>query len=166
MSYLKLSALSLAMVAASSHGADIQFHSELASNGTLVLLQEQDQALNTSVLSSQAQQQLQKALNTAQFNGEYNKHVQLLAPVDSNYERVVVVGLGAQDELDAARTAKLGGNVHGLLEGMKVTTANIDFATINGQLSNTELAAQFAHGVNLRDHSFDTYKKAMQQKRR
>ncbi|WP_278403391.1 leucyl aminopeptidase [Pseudoalteromonas ruthenica] len=160
MSYLKLSALSLAMVAANSHGADIQFQNELASNGTLVLLQEQDQTLNTSVLSPQAQQQLQKALNTAQFNGEYNKHVQLLAPVDSNYERVVVVGLGAQDELDAARTAKLGGNVHGLLEGMKVTTANIDFATINGQLSNTELAAQFAHGVNLRDHSFDTYKQS------
>lgn len=154
-----LSAIALATLGtANAYAAEFSFDGK-NNNNTLILLQSKEQAKPQAGLSESTQTHLEKALTAADFEAEYGKTVEVLAPVGSDYARILVVGLGEKDELNAAAMAKLGGDIHGQLKADKITQVDLAFADVQGQLSNAQLAAQFAHGANLRDHSFDVYKK-------
>ncbi len=154
-------ALATAFATATSahvHAAEFTFDGAKGAD-TLVIMQEQGKELSAANLTSDTIAHLKRASEAAQFDASQGGTFELLAPVGADYQRIVVVGLGKQDELDAANIAKLGGNIHAQLEAAKVQQVDVAFSGISGQLANAELAAQFAHGVNLRDHSFDIYKK-------
>ncbi|WP_105255450.1 leucyl aminopeptidase [Pseudoalteromonas sp. T1lg75] len=153
-----LSAVAATLLSAHVYAADFNF-TGLNGAKTLVVMQTKGQDLPAGQLPTATQAQLKKAADAAQFDASQGSTLELLAPVDSDYERILVVGLGDKDELNAANLAKLGGNVHGQLKANKITDVDLAFAEVQGQLSNAQLAAQFAHGASLRDHSFDVYKK-------
>ncbi|WP_105265039.1 leucyl aminopeptidase [Pseudoalteromonas sp. T1lg76] len=153
-----LSAVAATLLSAHVYAADFNF-TGLSGAKTLVVMQTKGQDLPAGQLSAATQAQLKKAADAAQFDASQGSTFELLAPIDSNYERILVVGLGDKDELNAANLAKLGGDIHGQLKADKITQVDLAFAEVQGQLSNAQLAAQFAHGANLRDHSFDVYKK-------
>ncbi|WP_462158564.1 leucyl aminopeptidase [Pseudoalteromonas sp. GB56] len=154
----KVALATATLLSAQLHAAEFNF-SGLTNTNTLVVMQTKEQSTPSGALSHATLAQLNKAAQTTKFDAAYGATLELLAPVESNYGRILVVGLGEQDKLDAAQMAKLGGDIHAKLEASKAADVDVAFAGISGQLSNTELAAQFAHGANLRDHSFDTYKK-------
>lgn len=158
-----LSAISFAILSANNaFAADINFTSKLSQGDALVVFQNTDSDANLKFLDRDTRKQLKRAIKTESFSGKYGKTVEVIAPTDSKYDRILVVGLGDSAELTSAKMAKLGGNIHAALEAKKVTNASIALDSIKGKSSNSELAAQFAHGANLRDYTFEVYKKEPQ----
>ena len=157
-----MSAISLALLSTSTLAADVNFTSKLAKGDALVVFQNVGSDADLKFLDRDTRKQLQRAIKTDSFTGKYGKTLELIAPIDSKYSRIVVVGLGESNELTAAKMAKLGGNIHAKLEDKKVATVSLAFESVKGKAKNSELAAQFAHGANLRDYTFEVYKKEPQ----
>lgn len=155
----QISAIALAVSATSAFAADFNFNSKLSKGDALVVFQAGEAATQFDFLDRDTQKQIKRAIKTAEFKGTYGKTLEVIAPVDSDFDRILVVGLGEEDKLDSAKMAKLGGNLHATLEGHKVNKASIAFENVKGAVSNADLAAQFAHGANLRDYTFEVYKK-------
>ena len=158
---IKASLLTLAISASlNTHAAQFSFSSKVDNNAhTLIVFYSQDGKNNQfKNLDKQFNGQLQRIIDVENFEGKYAKTTQLIAPLNSNYKRILVVGTGKQNELNKARTAKLGGNVHAQLVKYKADTANVLFDDVTGVDANHLLAANFAHGANLRDHRFEKYK--------
>ncbi|WP_105189929.1 leucyl aminopeptidase [Pseudoalteromonas sp. T1lg48] len=158
-----LNAVAATLLSAHVYAADFHF-TGLSGAKTLVVVQTKGQDLPSGQFSAATQAQLKKAADAAQFDASQGSTFELLAPIDSDYDRIMVVGLGDTDELNAANMAKLGGNIHAKLQAHKAEVVDLSFAGIEGQINNAQLAAQFAHGANLRDHSFDVYKKDTENK--
>ncbi|NNG43059.1 leucyl aminopeptidase [Pseudoalteromonas sp. NEC-BIFX-2020_002] len=158
---LKASALTIALsLSTQSYAAEFNFSSKIDNTAqTLVLFYSED-GKNTLFNSTNKQlnNQLQRAVESESFTGKYASVIELLAPFNSDFKRVLIVGTGEQEKLDKALIAKLGGNIHARLIANKTTTASIAFDSVKGAVNNSELAANFAHGANLRDHRFEKYK--------
>ncbi|CAM4166467.1 leucyl aminopeptidase family protein [Pseudoalteromonas byunsanensis] len=156
-----ITSVALAIAASGSAlAAQFEFTSKLAEGDTLVLFQEANAKEEFKFLDKDTRAQLNKAVKNTNFSAEYGKSLELLAPIDSNYERIVLVGLGKTDELSAAKMAELGGNIHASLAQKKANKVTMSFERVSGLINNSELAAQFAHGASLRDHRFEVYKKS------
>ncbi|WP_105168132.1 leucyl aminopeptidase [Pseudoalteromonas sp. T1lg23B] len=140
--------------------AQFEFTSKLTRGDTLVLFQSADSKEEFKFLDKDTRAQLNKAVKSTAFSAQYGKSLELLAPIDSDYERIVLVGLGETDELTVAKMAKLGGDIHASLIQKKANKVAMSFERVSGLANNSELAAQFAHGASLRDHRFDAYKKS------
>ncbi|TMN82865.1 MULTISPECIES: leucyl aminopeptidase [unclassified Pseudoalteromonas] len=158
---IKASLLTLALSASlNTQAAQFSFSSKVDSDAhTLIVFYSQDGKNNQfKNLDKQFNGQLQRIIDVENFEGKYAKTAQLIAPLNSNYKRILVVGTGKQDDLNKARIAKLGGNIHAQLVKYKADTANVLFDDVTGVDANHLLAANFAHGANLRDHRFEKYK--------
>ncbi|OHU86996.1 MULTISPECIES: leucyl aminopeptidase family protein [Pseudoalteromonas] len=154
-----ITAVALAVASSGSAlAAQFEFTSKLTDGDTLVLFQATDTKTEFKFLDKDTRTQLNKAVKATAFSAEYGKSLEVLAPIDSDYDRIVLVGLGETDELTIAKMAKLGGNVHASLAQKKANKVVMAFEKVSGLANNSELAAQFAHGANLRDHRFETYK--------
>ncbi|CCQ11813.1 Cytosol aminopeptidase PepA [Pseudoalteromonas luteoviolacea B = ATCC 29581] len=160
MSGLRLSAVAISLlVSQSAFSAQFDFSDKLSQTDALVLFQSENEKASLSFLDKDTRAQLEKALATEAFTGTFGKMVDVLAPVDSKYSRIVMVGLGNNEDLNASTMTKLGGNLHAYLESKKVNTAALSLDAIEHLANHAELSAQLAHGINLRDHTFDVYKK-------
>jgi leucyl aminopeptidase len=159
---IKASSIALALgMCINAQAADFNFSTKVDNDAnTLVVFYSQDG--NNSQFKSLDKQfdgQLQRVIDIENFTGDYAKVTQLVAPSKSNYSRILVVGTGKADELNKAKAAKLGGNIHARLVKAKVGTASVIFDDVTGANDNAALAANFAHGAKLRDHRFENYKK-------
>jgi leucyl aminopeptidase len=158
---IKASPLVLALsMAMHSQAAEFTFSSTINKDAeTLVVFYSQDgKNSQFNAFNKQFNQQLQRTIEIDNFSGEYGSVAEIIAPHNSSYKRVLVVGTGKQQTLDKAQVAKLGGNIHARLLGNKITTASVVFDDVTGAVANADLAANFAHGANLRDHRFEKYK--------
>jgi leucyl aminopeptidase len=158
---VKTSSLAIALsFAMQSNAAEFTFSSNINKNAeTLIVFYSKDgKNKQFKSLNKQFNEQLQRTIDIENFSGEYGSVAEIIAPHDSAYKRVLVVGTGKDDAFDKARTAKLGGNIHARLLGNKISSASIVFEDVNGAANNADLAANFAHGANLRDHRFEKYK--------
>jgi len=158
---IKASSLAIALsVAMPSLAAEFSFSSNINKDAeTLVLFYSQDgKNKQFSSFNKQFNQQLQRTIDIANFTGEYGTVAEIIAPHNSSYQRVLVVGTGKVKELDKARSTKLGGNIHARLLSDKVASASVVFEDLSGAVNNADLAANFANGANLRDHRFEKYK--------
>ena len=121
---------------------------------TLVLFKYKDSE-NTSFANYPFAKQINAAMTDNGFTGEYNSKIQLVAPQNTRYKRVFVVGLGEQNELQQGNLTKLGGNVSALLEKDYIKNITLDANTF----VNSDAIAQITHGINLRAYRYDKYKK-------
>ena len=159
---IKASSIALALgMCINAQAADFNFSTKVDNDAnTLVVFYSQDgNNSQFKTLDKQFDGQLQRVIDIENFTGDYAKVAQLVAPSKSNYSRILVVGTGKADELDKAKAAKLGGNIHARLVKAKAGTASVIFDDVTGANDNAALAANFAHGANLRDHRFENYKK-------
>ncbi|NOU49030.1 leucyl aminopeptidase [Pseudoalteromonas sp. JBTF-M23] len=160
----KLSTIALTVASiGNAEAAQFKFTSHLAEAGTLVVFKNTQDESDFTFLNKATRKQLNKAVNSAGFTAQYGKTMQLLAPTNSKYERIVLVGVGDKDEFNAAKAAKLGGDIHAFVKNHNGKNIALAFDKVSGLASNSELAAHFAHGANLRDHQFDIYKKQKEQ---
>lgn len=127
---------------------------------TLVVFQSGDKASDgIKGLSQQSQAHIASALKMAEFKGENKKIVEILAPVGLDAGRVLVVGVGETDKLDAGDINELGAEIGARVSKTKQDNIQILTAGIHNQFSDSNFAAELAHGISLRAHRFDKYLK-------
>ncbi|KZY56179.1 leucyl aminopeptidase [Pseudoalteromonas shioyasakiensis] len=157
-----LSAIALGLTLATQvNAAEFTFAKSIKPNdNTLVLFLDTDsQVANFNYLKPETQTHLNKVIEFSDFKAGYGKTLEVIAPNGSDHQRILLVGLGDQPKLDAAKMAKLGGNVHAKLQSAKQANVSLDFSELKDIAINAKYAAEFAHGANLRDHRFEQYKK-------
>lgn len=157
-----LSAIALGLTLATQvNAAEFTFAKSIKPNdNTLVLfLDTVSQVANFNYLKPETQTHLNKVIEFSDFKAGYGKTLEVIAPNGSDHQRILLVGLGEQPKLDAAKMAKLGGNVHAKLQSAKQEKVSLDFSELKDSAINAKYAAEFAHGANLRDHRFEQYKK-------
>jgi leucyl aminopeptidase len=122
---------------------------------TLVVFHGAKQANETyKKYNTQANGQLDKAVAASDFEGDYGKFIEILAPHNLAYERVVIVGTG-ELPLSKDQLTKLGANLSAKLEQKPIQ--NITIASDNLGKDNAKTSALLAHGINLRAYRFDKY---------
>lgn len=98
---------------------------------------------------------LARAAAAERFKGKALAGMTLLAPDGAGYERLIVIGLGAEDEAGTRDFAMLGGAIAGRLgHGRK---ADIVAALPEAEITPDQVA-ELALGLRLRGYVFDRYK--------
>ena len=92
-----------------------------------------------------------KAISSGRFTGKRDQAVDILAPTGVSAERIVALGLGDFDKIDALGRQRLGGNTAAHLNRVGAKHVAV-LSSVSGE------AADFAHGVKLRSYRFDKYR--------
>ncbi|MCA1298666.1 leucyl aminopeptidase [Stappia indica] len=108
----------------------------------------------TSDLLGGAEGLLARAAETAGFSGKARTTLDLIAPAGLGLDRLIVIGLGAE-ELSETDWMALGGVAMGAIGSAKAATVCLEAP--GGDIA-AEMAAAFAMGMKLRGYSFDRYK--------
>ncbi|WP_440877522.1 leucyl aminopeptidase [Thalassotalea sp. PLHSN55] len=162
---LKLSRLavltSALFLSATSNADTFSFENKISSNADTLVLFQSDTHKSAAMTSydKKTQGQLSKAASVNEFTGAYNSFVEILAPTNLDYDRVLLVGLGSET-LSQAQLTQLGGNI-----SANLSKKQIQNIALSGQSFNAEQAAQLAHGINLRAYQFDKYKQEKYQEK-
>jgi leucyl aminopeptidase len=100
-----------------------------------------------------------RAIGASRFKGGTDDHLALLAPVGVQVNRVLLIGLGTAQKLDALAAQAIGGRLVAAFNAAGEKEARVLIEAIPGApLSEAELAAQIAYGAQLRSYRFDKYK--------
>ena len=102
------------------------------------------------------------AVKAARFEGGVGEIIELLAPAGISHVRLLVVGTGPADKIDAGVAERIGGAIAARLLLSGETTASVDVA---GVLAG-DLAAHLAHGAVLRSWRFDQYRTTQKDKQK
>ncbi|HXP98146.1 MAG TPA: leucyl aminopeptidase, partial [Telmatospirillum sp.] len=100
-----------------------------------------------------------RALAASRFEGKKNQSLLLLTPAGLDVQRLLLIGLGKAEAVDALAAQAFGGNAMAqlLASGDQLVTLAAD--DIEGSaLSAAELAANAAFGAKLRSYRFDKYR--------
>ncbi|WP_372767608.1 leucyl aminopeptidase [Pseudoalteromonas sp.] len=154
---MKKSFLALALSATSAMPVVAeQFHFNAATSpdsDTMVIFKHENQ--NNDVFSNYPfSAQLAEAIEANDFNGKFASKLEVIAPQNSIYKRVIVIGLGEDNTLEKAELTKLGGQLSGMLEKKYIENIAVDAASFSAND-----VALLAHGINLRAYRFDKYQK-------
>ncbi len=98
---------------------------------------------------------VERALAPADFSGKLGSQVEILAPQDTIFDRITVIGVGKIASLDEYAWTKLGGIIAGSLGKASEATVILDLP--DTAVSGSE-AANVAAGGLLRSYQFDKYK--------
>ncbi|GJM02084.1 MAG: putative cytosol aminopeptidase [Rhodomicrobium sp.] len=132
----------------------------LPKGGTLILLSEEEGGLSPlgQSLDKETDQLISKAIKVADFKSKKNSLLEILSPGTTNYDRIIIAGIGIAENLSAVDARLIGGSMTGALLSKKITTATIIAENINIS-GDLDLAANIALGAALRQYNFDKYKK-------
>jgi leucyl aminopeptidase len=97
-----------------------------------------------------------RAVAAGHFTGKNSSSLDIVAPVNLDVPRLVVVGTGKSDALASRDLVKLGGLAMGKLP--KAATAATIFAEFGSGALKPEQVANLALGARLRCYAFDLYK--------
>ena len=130
----------------------------------LVVLAGPDGALSAGARAADAATNgaVQAAARAARFDGGVGEIVELLAPAGLGHSRLLLVGAGPADKIDAGVAERIGGAIAARLLLSGETTASVEVA---GVLAG-DLAAHLAHGAVLRAWRFDPYRTQLKDKQK
>jgi len=102
---------------------------------------------------------LARAIRASNFKGMRGHSLTVLAPAGTKLDRVLVVGLGKPQDIDAKRMQNTGGLIYGALasKGHEIVQVHVDEID-KCSLSAAEMAAELAFGAQLKSYRFDKYK--------
>jgi leucyl aminopeptidase len=133
---------------------------QLPKSGTIVVFAMQGGKLTAPAVAvdKACKGQLTRAMKAANFEAKRDQILDVIAP-GASYDRVMLVGLGKPDALNAREIELLGGTIAGALQGAKQQAAAIAFAApgVKG-LTEAEAASYLASGAALRVYAFEQYK--------
>jgi leucyl aminopeptidase len=130
-------------------------------SGTLVVGALEDRTLSPTgaALDKDSGGALTRAMAASRFMGRKDEVLGVLAPVQLSLGRVMLIGLGKGDALDAAVMQSLGGQIVGHLNGVGESVAAVALDKFEGmKLKPAEAAANLAYGARLRAYRFDKYR--------
>ncbi|MCF6214830.1 MAG: leucyl aminopeptidase [Emcibacter sp.] len=101
---------------------------------------------------------VKRAIIIGHFAGKFGQIIDLVAPENLDINRVLVVGLGHEAEIDILRAQKIGGKIMAKLisSGDEQISIAAD-APIRANISDAEFAAHMGLGIRLRRYRFDKY---------
>jgi len=100
-----------------------------------------------------------RAMAASRFKGERGQSLMLLAPHGLQATRLLLLGLGKADSLDALAAQNAGGKVVGDLLASGETAVSVAVDPVKGaKIGAAEIAANLAYGAELRSYRFDKYR--------
>lgn len=131
----------------------------LPKSGTLIFLVASDGKLPSSAnaLDQDNDKFISKAMKVAKFTGKSSSSMELFSPTSLKYDRILLIGVGANDGPSLVDWRSLGGTIGGLLLTKKIDKSTLIVETANGNASDNEICANIAHGATLRQYKFDKY---------
>ncbi|HVY19572.1 MAG TPA: leucyl aminopeptidase [Bauldia sp.] len=118
--------------------------------GTVAILVGDDLTLDKSATALGVAKLVRRAAATADFKGKAKTALDLIAPADTDLDRLVAIGTGKPADMGKNGWVELGGGIIGALGKAKKATVYFD--------GTPEQAADLALGMKLRAYSFDNYK--------
>ena len=130
----------------------------------LVVFAGPDGALSAAAVAADAATKgaVQAAAKAARFEGGVGDIAELLAPAGLTAARLLLVGTGPADKIDASVAERIGGAIAACLLLSGEVTASVD---VTGVLAG-DLAAHLAHGAVLRSWRFDQYRTKLKDKQK
>ncbi len=101
--------------------------------------------------------------NTPKFEGNKKQSMVSSMPVDSQYNKLVVAGVGDVEKLEAKDIEVVGGNIYTAIKsiGSEEITVLVDGI---GEYKADDVAARIAYGIKLASYKFDKYKSEAEDK--
>ncbi len=133
----------------------------LPEKGVLVVGILKDRALTPSAarLDERMQGGITRAMAASRFKGNKDQSLAMVGPADTQLDYVLLVGLGAADEMNVLAAQALGGRICAALGSQSGKTAAVAVDTLDGSsLTSGEMAAEVAFGIRLRAYRFDKYR--------
>ena len=124
--------------------------------GTVVVLAEDGVKLGAAASALGIGAVVRRAAAAADFSGAAMKVLDILAPADAGFDRLIVVGAGKASELLGHDWQRFGGSAMGVLK--RGSAATILLERPDGEPVDADSAAEFAVGLALRSYSFDKYR--------
>lgn len=154
-----LFSLAFAATAFSSQAEYINFVDNFAKSAdTLVVFSSANRTNNDfSHYDKLTSGQLSKALEINNFKSEFGEKVEIIAPNQLNYKRVLVIGIGDESNLNSAKLTRLGGNLSAHLEHKSISNIDIALEDLTQKTTLLHPSADIAHGINLRAYRFERY---------
>jgi leucyl aminopeptidase len=134
---------------------------ELPDAGTVVvgILDENRLTPTAQQLDKQTKGALSRALAVGRFKGRPEDQLAVLAPQGLAVARVLLVGLGKADALDALTLQAIGGRVVAALNAAGEHAVYVAVDEIAGaKVGLADMAAHLAYGARLRSYRFDKYR--------
>ncbi|HEY8015577.1 MAG TPA: leucyl aminopeptidase [Dongiaceae bacterium] len=135
--------------------------SELPSAGTIVVgvLEEHRLTPTAQQLDKLTKGAIGRALSVGRFKGRPDEQLAILAPPGIEAARILLIGLGKADSLDAATLLAIGGRIAAALNGAGEHAAAVAVDEVAGaRIGTGEMAAYLAQGARLRAYRFDKYR--------
>lgn len=149
------------VVAESSLNTSVAFSQQAEFSGadTIVLLVPAErESLDVNGLNRSTVAQLERAMQVAEFSGATGSLLEVPAPVDSDADRIVLVGVGDLDEITRIDAENAGAALAAHLASSSARSVVLDTYMINSASNPAVLVANMAHGIDLRNYRFDRYK--------
>ena len=101
---------------------------------------------------------IKTALTTGKFKGKKGQTLSILAPAGVEASRLVLLGVGKENEFDVLKAQSIGGQLVAHLNAAGAKQASVIVEKIAGStLSESETAAHIAFGAKLRSYNFAKY---------
>ncbi|WEK48602.1 MAG: leucyl aminopeptidase [Candidatus Kaistia colombiensis] len=140
-----------------SESPAVSFHKSVsAETGTVVVLTDETLTFGAETGGLGIADLVRKAAGIAEYKGKALAVLDLLAPAGLSFDRLVVVGLGAAEELVEGDWSRLGGTILGTLR--KGEQATLLAERPDGTPISGDQLADIGLGAVLRAYSFDRYK--------
>jgi leucyl aminopeptidase len=127
-----------------------------APEGTVAVMVEKDAKLGPAARSLGIDKVVERASTAIDFKGATAAVLDILAPAESDIDRLIAVGVGEADSLGEAEWRRLGGAVMGALR--RGSKATVLLERPDGKPIDAASAAEFALGLALRSYDFDKYR--------
>ena len=137
---------------------DITFKNEARADAVAVMAAEGSVLLSAGqALDAKAGGALTRAMAATRFTGGAGQMVEIMAPANLDYGRVLVIGVGAQEKADALTVERWAGHAvkRTLASGVESLALHAEGL---GGVAAAESSARAAVGAGLASYRFDTYR--------
>ena len=131
------------------------------SSGSIIIMVFEGRAFGkrAAALDKRMDNSISRAMKASQFLGKAKQRLCILAPSDKKIDRIIVIGVGKEIDIDSKLAENIGGELLEVLEREGAKSASVYVDSISkSPIKPEQFAAHFAFGLSLRSYKFDKYK--------
>ncbi|WP_228517650.1 leucyl aminopeptidase family protein [Aliidiomarina indica] len=124
----------------------------------VVLVPEGTDSVSLSGWGDATTAHIQRAMRAADFEGKARQQIEVLAPTDLEFSRLILLGVGNPSELPRHTAEEMGAALAAHIQGSKASNIVLDSRLLTNPGVTADVVSAIAHGVDLRSYRFDRYK--------
>lgn len=125
---------------------------------TLVVLVPQNSEVRLSEWSQTTANFVKRVVQIAKFEGDIGQTHTIVAPQELPFDRLVLLGVGDPSATPRYKVEEAGASLAALFNSLSLEKVLVDGSLITDDTLNTQVLAQLAHGLDLRNYRFDRLK--------